>query len=68
VRLALKGEAERNKKHQRDGEVSQMMGHSYFPREDRLHKDNPALCEDAIDGEKFRRSLFLVSSFCLFMS
>lgn len=29
VGLTLKGKAERNKKHQRDGEIFQMMSHSY---------------------------------------
>src|ERR1700754_4473411 len=68
VRLTLKSEAECNKKHQRDGEVSQMIGHSYSLGRI-VCMDDPALSEDATVEEKFRLQLlfgvFLLSLRCL---
>lgn len=55
--LAFKGEAERNKKHQRDGEIFQIVSHSKGPQEVGLHRTNLLGVEDAGLIEKFRPNL-----------
>jgi len=64
VGLAFESKAERNKKHQRDGEIFQIVSHS-CPSVRFVCMDDPTWSEDAIDGEKFRSVVFLVSLFCL---
>ena len=62
--LALKGKAECNKKHQREGEIFQIAHHSYSLGGSRLHGTTLLWIEDATDGEKFRFVVFLMSLFC----
>ncbi len=62
--LALKGKAECNKKHQRNGEVFQIVSH-WSSLGKVVCMDDPTWVEDAIGGEKFRSVVFLVSRFCL---
>jgi hypothetical protein len=57
VRLAFKGKAECNKKHQRDREIFQILCHSKGPQKGRLHGTNLLGVEDAGGREKFRLSV-----------
>ena len=60
--LALKGKAERNKKHERNGEVFQTMGHSCSSGSV-VCMDKTALGEDVNIQKKFHRGLaFLAHS------
>jgi hypothetical protein len=63
--LALKGKAERNKKHQRNREVFQILGHSCSLGR-MSASDYPTWSEDADGKKKFRfATIFLTPSFRL---